>query len=96
MAVWMHCCRVVPRTFLDAALAQSAFSLASRFGPTVPVAAAAASVWHPLQPAAPVKTVLPAAAPVLDDELEDDEPVEAEPADAEEPAGEPADGDPGA
>src|SRR5262249_39206397 len=33
----------------------------SRFGPTVPVAPAAASVWQPAQPAVPVKTVLPAA-----------------------------------
>ena len=43
----------------------------------MPVASAAASVWHPLQPAEPVKTALPAAALVLelapdvpDDELE--------------------------
>src|SRR5207247_9731150 len=34
----------------------------SRFGPTVPVAPASANVWQPLQPAEPVKTVLPAAA----------------------------------
>jgi hypothetical protein len=33
-----------------------------RFGPTVPVAPAAASVWQELQPAEPVKIALPAAA----------------------------------
>src|SRR6478609_11441479 len=34
----------------------------SRLGPTVPVAPAAVKVWQPLQPAVPVKIVLPAAA----------------------------------
>src|SRR5438093_7743491 len=33
----------------------------SRFGPTVPVAPASASVWQPLQPAEPVKIAFPAA-----------------------------------
>ncbi len=32
----------------------------SRFGPTVPVESAALRVWHPEQPALPVKTALPA------------------------------------
>src|SRR5207247_143188 len=32
----------------------------SRFGPTVPVDPASASVWQPVQPAAPVNTALPA------------------------------------
>ena len=72
---------MVPRTFWDAGSAQSAFSLVSRSGPIVPVALAAASVWHPLQPDAPVNTALPAAAfppdelapEVLDDEDEDDD-----------------------
>src|SRR6478736_4799719 len=82
----MHCCRVAPRACLEAALAQSALSLVSRSGPTVPVEAAAASVWHPLHPASPVNTVLPAAALVLaeaelvEDVPEDDvEVVEDEP-----------------
>jgi hypothetical protein len=61
----------------DWALAQSAFSRVSRSGPTVPVAAAAASVWQPLHPATPVKTALPAAAvvaePAVDEEVEEDE-----------------------
>ena len=50
-----------------------------RFGPTVPVVPAAASVWQLPQPAEPVNTALPAAALVLEDELEDDEPDEDEP-----------------
>jgi hypothetical protein len=33
----------------------------SRFGPIVPLEPAAVKVWHPAQPAEPVKTVLPAA-----------------------------------
>ena len=66
---------MVPRTFWDAGSAQSAFSMVSRFGPTVPVADAAASVWQPLHPASPVNTALPAAALVLelDPPLEDDD-----------------------
>ena len=44
IAVRMHCCRVAPRIRLEAALAQSALSRVSRFGPTAPVALAAASV----------------------------------------------------
>ena len=47
----MHCFSVAPRTFCDAALAQSVRRRVSRSGPTVPVAEAAASVWQPLHPA---------------------------------------------
>ena len=43
--------------------------LVPRFGPTVPVVPAAASVWQLPQPADPVKTALPAAALVCEAEL---------------------------
>src|SRR5689334_12487326 len=43
--------------------------LVPRFGPTVPVVPAAASVWQLPQPADPVKTAFPAAALVCDAEL---------------------------
>src|SRR5258708_17926 len=65
IAAWMHWVSVAPRIFFDVALEQSVRSLTSRFGPTVPVAPAAASVWHPLQPAGPRKTAFPADAPPL-------------------------------
>ena len=45
--------------------------LVPRFGPTVPVVAAAASVWQLPQPAEPVKTAFPAAALVCEAELEE-------------------------
>lgn len=61
IAVSMHWSSDAPRTFLEAALAQSVRSLTSRFGPMVPVAPAAASVWHELQVPTPLKTALPAA-----------------------------------
>src|SRR4051812_19347311 len=41
-----------------------------RFGPTVPVVPAAASVWQLPQPADPVNTAFPAAALVCEAELE--------------------------
>src|SRR5437588_1998391 len=66
----MHWVSVAPRTFLEAALEQSVRSLTSRFGPTLPDAAAAASVWQPLHPAAPVNTAFPAAAAPVAVELE--------------------------
>ena len=72
----MHCVSVAPRIRFDAGEEQSVRSLTSRFGPTVPVAPAAASVWHPLHPAEPVNTAFPAdAAPAeeLEPELELDE-----------------------
>jgi hypothetical protein len=62
IAVWMHCWSVAPRIFLEAAVAQSLRRRMSRFGPTVPVALAAASVWQDEQPAVPTNTALPAAA----------------------------------
>ena len=68
----MHSFSVVPRIFWEAGFAQSVRSLTSRFGPTVPVADAAASVWHPLHPAEPVNTAWPAAALVLDELDEED------------------------
>src|ERR671937_2180176 len=40
---------------------ESGTSVTPRFGPTVPVVPAAASVWHDPQPADPVNTALPAA-----------------------------------
>src|SRR5215470_11484353 len=51
--------------------------LVPRFGPTVPVVPAAASVWQLPQPADPVNTALPAAALVCEAELEV-EPLELE------------------
>src|SRR5947209_8371666 len=51
---------------LEAAVAQSRLSRVSRFGPIWPVAPAAASVWQELQPGAPVKSALPAAAVAAD------------------------------
>ena len=50
-----------PRLVFEAAVAQSLFSRISRLGPTVPVAPAAASVWHEAHPA-DANTVFPAAA----------------------------------
>lgn len=63
---------MAPRAVLEAALAQSALSLVSRSGPTVPVALAAASVWQPLHPAVPTNTAFPAAtlAAEAEDELD--------------------------
>src|SRR5690349_19793738 len=74
----MHWLSVPPRIFFDAVLVQSVRSLTSRFGPTVPVAPAAASVWHPLHPAVPVNTAFPAEAELLVVELEELEPPELE------------------
>src|SRR5947209_7116936 len=50
-----------------------------RFGPTVPVAPAAARVWQLPQPADPVNTALPAAALVCEAEPLELEPLEPEP-----------------
>src|SRR5438309_4539588 len=66
----MHWVSVAPRTFFDAGFEQSVRSLTSRFGPTLPDAPAAASVWQPLHPAAPVNTAFPAAAAPVAVELE--------------------------
>jgi hypothetical protein len=74
----MHCFKLAPRIFWDAALAQSVRSRVSRSGPTVPEAEAAASVWQPLHPAEPVNTVLPAAALVAELELDELEELELE------------------
>src|ERR1700722_16452451 len=62
IAVMMHSSSVAPRIRFDAAVWQSLRRRWSRFGPIVPVAPAAASVWQEAQPPAPVKTALPAAA----------------------------------
>ena len=70
----MHCSRLAPRAFLDAAVAQSLFSRVSRSGPTVPLAPAAARVWQPPHPAAPTNTALPAAALALAPVPDEDEP----------------------
>src|SRR5581483_6520260 len=86
----MHCCSDAPRAFWEAGVAQSALSLVSRSGPTVPVEPAAARVWQPLHPAVPVNTVLPAAAPVLEDEEPDDPELD----DELEPEDDPPDGVP--
>jgi hypothetical protein len=67
----MHCFKLAPRTFIDAGVAQSLRSRVSRSGPTVPVAEAAASVWQPLHPDAPVNTACPAAALAPELELEE-------------------------
>ena len=61
IAFVMHAFSVVPRIFWEAGRAQSDFSLVSRLGPTVPVAPAAARVWHEAQVPTPVKICLPAA-----------------------------------
>src|SRR5690242_12779333 len=67
----MHCVSVAPLIRFDAADEQSVRSLTSRFGPTVPLAPASASVWQPVHPAEPVNTVFPAAAaPLAELELE--------------------------
>src|SRR5436305_946593 len=65
---WMNCLSGSPR-FLA-----SPTTAVPRFGPTVPVVPAAASVWHVPQPPGPVKTALPAVAaadgaPPAEDEL---------------------------
>src|SRR5437588_11902734 len=73
--MWMHWVSVAPLIFFDAALEQSVASLTSRFGPTVPVAPAAASVWQPLQPEVPANTALPADAAEVELVLELDEDV---------------------
>ena len=57
----MHSCRVAPRIFFDCGEAQLVRRSLSRFGPTVPVVPAAASVWQLPQPPTPVNTALPAA-----------------------------------
>ena len=44
IAVRMHAANEAPRILIDAGSAQSDFSRVSRFGPTVPVALAAARV----------------------------------------------------
>jgi hypothetical protein len=44
IAVWMQAVSDAPRFAFEAVVAQSLFSRMSRFGPTVPVAPAAASV----------------------------------------------------
>jgi len=81
IAAWMHCVSVAPLIRFDAGVEQSVRSLTSRFGPTVPDAPASASVWHPLQPEAPVNTAFPAAAaPPVEVEVELDEPALEEPA----------------
>src|SRR5579884_1533549 len=61
IAVLMHRLNVVPRIRWEAAVAQSLFRRTPRFGPTVPVVPAAASVWHEPQPPGPVNTCLPEA-----------------------------------
>ena len=67
----MHSASVLPRIFIDCGVAQSLFSRWVRFGPTVPVVPAAASVWQLPQPPEPVKMALPAAGLVADElELE--------------------------
>jgi hypothetical protein len=65
IAVVMHFWSELPRTFCEAGLAQSLRRRWSRLGPIVPVAPAAASVWQPLHPEAPVKMALPAAGLVV-------------------------------
>src|SRR5579862_5171144 len=69
IAVWMHCVSDLPRIFIEAALAQSLPRRIVRFGPTVPVAPAAASVWQLLQVPTPVKIALPAAALLAAEEV---------------------------
>lgn len=73
IAVWMHAVSAAPRFAFEAAVAQSLFSRMSRFGPTVPVAPAAASVWQAAHPAEANKA-LPAVAdepePEVDELLE--------------------------
>src|SRR5450755_3105914 len=63
----MQASSVAPRTRIEAGLWQSVRRRWSRFGPTVPVEPAAASVWHEAQPPAPRNTALPAAAVAVDD-----------------------------
>src|SRR5580704_85310 len=82
IAVWMHSASVLPRTFIEPALAQSLFSRWVKFGPTVPVVPAASSVWQLPQPPGPTKIALPAAGLVAD---ELDDPLELEPFELVEP-----------
>src|SRR5579864_2044954 len=58
----MHSGTVLPRVFIDAAVAQSLARRIVRFGPTTPVVPAAARVWQLPHVPTPVKIVLPAAA----------------------------------
>src|SRR5205814_3264620 len=57
-------------TGIPAFLAEGTIAV-PRFGPTVPVVPAAASVWQLPQPADPVNTAFPAAALVCEAELEE-------------------------